>query len=80
MSDLQLTIVSCETTTSGLDLGRILLLLSILKKMGHLIIIGAELPRRYRVWLGIEIDVLSKEYSRLVYFSNWIFAYCTIML
>ena len=30
MSDLQLTIVSCETTTSGLDLGRILLLLCIL--------------------------------------------------
>ena len=74
MSDLHLTMVSCKTTTSGLDLGRILLLLllliSILKKMGHLIIIGAELPHRYRVWLGIEIDVLVKEYSRLEFNRN----------
>jgi hypothetical protein len=32
-----------------------------LKRVGYLVIIGIELPQRYRICLGTETDVLAKE-------------------
>ena len=61
ISDFLLTILGCKITMSWLNLGRILLLLTILKRVGYLAIIGIELPQRYRVCLGTETNVLAKE-------------------